>query len=327
MDCSRQAEVWEWQFVLPHHKPTGEVWEDGRTVGHSMVAAGTACCPAPSCWICASSSATLGLPELHAERPERAGAHQGLRLWWVAAPGVGPVPWLPGRVHGWRVGVLPSQRLCVITHKSLCIAPSVPTFCVAPSLPCPLGRRPVAVLQARPKLPLPRGLRLLRREPRSSSRLGTLLGTSVLPLALLASPAAGQAALLGRPPPPCTAPPVLPSRRQAPEVLRRDYGPPADVWSLGVSLYTLLSGLLPFFGDTEEEVFDMVLHAGALRCAVLHVLCCVALCCACWTLWGKMRGRRSTRGCSRARVRAPPSPAVRGGGRRAVMAAASTQAF
>ena len=53
-------------------------------------------------------------------------------------------------------------------------------------------------------------------------------------------------------------------RPQAPEVLRRDYGPAADVWSLGVCLYTLLSGLLPFLGETEEEVFDMVLHAGGL---------------------------------------------------------------
>ena len=57
----------------------------------------------------------------------------------------------------------------------------------------------------------------------------------------------------------------------APEVLRRDYGPAADVWSLGVCLYTLLSGLLPFFGETEEEVFDMVLHAGGR-----------GLCCQCY---------------------------------------------
>ena len=27
-------------------------------------------------------------------------------------------------------------------------------------------------------------------------------------------------------------------------------------------LYILLSGLTPFWGDSEEEIFDMVLHAG-----------------------------------------------------------------
>lgn len=47
----------------------------------------------------------------------------------------------------------------------------------------------------------------------------------------------------------------------APEVLQREYGPQADVWSLGVCLFTLLSGLLPFFGETEEQVFDMVQFA------------------------------------------------------------------
>jgi calcium-dependent protein kinase len=47
----------------------------------------------------------------------------------------------------------------------------------------------------------------------------------------------------------------------APEVLARDYGPKADIWSLGVCLYILLSGRPPFWGDTEEEIFAMVKHA------------------------------------------------------------------
>lgn len=48
----------------------------------------------------------------------------------------------------------------------------------------------------------------------------------------------------------------------APEVLRRNYDQSADIWSLGVCLYILLSGLTPFWGDSEEDIFRMVLHAG-----------------------------------------------------------------
>jgi calcium-dependent protein kinase len=45
----------------------------------------------------------------------------------------------------------------------------------------------------------------------------------------------------------------------APEVLRRSYGPEADIWSCGVILYILLSGVPPFWGETEQQIFDAIL--------------------------------------------------------------------
>ncbi|XP_020266505.1 calcium-dependent protein kinase 17-like, partial [Asparagus officinalis] len=46
----------------------------------------------------------------------------------------------------------------------------------------------------------------------------------------------------------------------APEVLRKHYGPKADVWSAGVIIYILLSGVPPFWDDNEQGIFEQVLR-------------------------------------------------------------------
>merc|ERR1740138_1672011 len=43
----------------------------------------------------------------------------------------------------------------------------------------------------------------------------------------------------------------------APEVLKKSYTSQCDLWSMGVIVFILLSGRMPFHGDSEEQITDI----------------------------------------------------------------------
>ena len=52
-----------------------------------------------------------------------------------------------------------------------------------------------------------------------------------------------------------------PPNYEAPDVLHGSYGPECDLWSIGVLSFVLLSGKLPFPGDTNKDIFRKILKS------------------------------------------------------------------
>ena len=68
--------------------------------------------------------------------------------------------------------------------------------------------------------------------------------------------------------PPCfppLSPSSLPTPRPPSQQARKDYlGPPVDVWSLGVVLFAMLAGYLPFHAKEKKQLSEKILAGGWL---------------------------------------------------------------
>lgn len=50
-------------------------------------------------------------------------------------------------------------------------------------------------------------------------------------------------------------------------IIRQGYGKPVDWWALGIISYEFLVGIVPFFGESPEDLFSKVI-SGTRRCRI-----------------------------------------------------------
>jgi calcium-dependent protein kinase len=46
-----------------------------------------------------------------------------------------------------------------------------------------------------------------------------------------------------------------------PEVLSKNYNEKCDCWSLGVIMYMLISGIPPFNGEDDDDIFEKIKYS------------------------------------------------------------------